>query len=78
MGTPTIDLIEMPRLKLFFTTRFDDEGVLRLYSIDHGDLYITEPSFIKGDILAGIPHSLVMSNIRGETQVTVAYISVKI
>lgn len=67
---PDIDLVELPRLKLTFTLRADHEGVLRLYSVDHVDLYITnDRNSGDGEMLAGIPHSLLLSNIRGETQV---------
>ena len=62
--------MELPRLKLAFTTREDHNGVLRMYSVDHVDLYITNevnPQTVK--MLAGIPHSLLLSNVRGETQV---------
>jgi hypothetical protein len=41
---PDIDLIELPRLKLSLTARKDHEGVLRLYSIDHVDLFIANES----------------------------------
>lgn len=41
---PDIDLIELPRLKLSLTARKDHEGVLRLYSIDHVDLFIVNES----------------------------------
>jgi hypothetical protein len=50
--------------------RADHEGVMRLYSVDHVDLYITnERNALTSKMLAGIPHSLLLSNIRGETQV---------
>ena len=67
---PPIDLVELPRLKLAFNARLDHEGVLRLYSVDHVDLYITnERNDMTKKMLAGIPHSLLLSNVRGETQV---------
>lgn len=69
-GCPPIDLIELPRLKLAFTMKADHEGVHRLYSVDHIDLYIcNERNALTSKMLAGIPHSLLLSNIRGETQV---------
>ena len=34
-GCPSIDVIELPRLKLAFNPRRDHENVLRLYSVDH-------------------------------------------
>lgn len=74
-GCPDVDLIELPRLKLSFTARKDHEGTLRLYSVDHVDLFITnETSAMTAKMLAGIPHSLILSNVRGETQVLVPVI----
>ncbi len=65
-----MDFVELPRLKLAFNLRPDHEGVLRLYSVDHVDLYITnERNSSTAAMLAGIPHSLLLSNVRGETQV---------
>ena len=66
--------MELPRLKLAFAAREDHNGVLRMYSVDHVDLYITNevnPQTVK--MLAGIPHSLLLSNVRGETQVRYSY-----
>lgn len=64
------DLVELPRLKLAFTARPDHEGTLRLYSVDHVDLFLTnEGSDTTKKMLLGIPHSLLLSNVRGETQV---------
>eukprot|EP01038_Epipyxis_sp_PR26KG_P004031 gene4031-5768_t len=74
-GCPSIDLVELPRLKLAFTARPDHEGVLRLYSVDHVDLFITNESNAQtAKMLAGIPHSLILSNVRGETQILVPVI----
>lgn len=74
-GCPPIDLVELPRLKLAFTARPDHEGVLRLYSVDHVDIFITnERNSLTAKMLAGIPHSLLLSNVRGETQVLVPVI----
>ncbi len=67
--------MELPRLKLAFTARLDHEGVLRLYSVDHVDLYISnETNPLTAKMLSGIPHSLLLSNVRGETQVLVPVI----
>lgn len=75
-GCPSIDLVELPRLKLSLTTRPDHEGVLRLYSVDHVDLFISNDNrdAMTTKMLAGIPHSLIFSNVRGETQVLVPVI----
>lgn len=37
-----VALIELPRLKLKFEPRADPQGVLRLYSLDHADLFISD------------------------------------
>jgi hypothetical protein len=75
-GCPSIDLIELPRLKLSFTARLDHSGALRLYSVDHVDLFVTdEKNSMTAKMIAGIPHSLILSNVRGETQVLVPVIT---
>ena len=71
-GCPALDFVELPRLKLCFTARLDHDGVQRLYSVDHGDLFITsEKNEMTEKMLSGIPHSLLLTNVRGETQVLV-------
>ena len=72
-GCPPIALVELPRLKLGFAARPDHEGVLRLYSVDHADLFVANINHTSpvAPMLAGIPHSLVLSNVRGEMQVLV-------
>jgi hypothetical protein len=67
---PDLDLVELPRLKLSFTLRPDHEGTLRLYSVDHVDLFISDERHAgHAGMLAGMPHSLLLSNVRGEAQV---------
>jgi len=76
LGCPPIDLVELPRLKLAFTMRADFNGDLRLYSLDHSDLFVTNerhPAVSK--MIQGIPHSLLLSNLKGELQVLVPVIS---
>lgn len=76
-GCPPIDLIELPRLKLAFEGRFDHAGEYRLYSIDHADLFISNernPTYSK--MIIGIPHSILLSNVRGEMQIVVPVLSV--
>jgi len=66
-GCPAIDLIELPRLKLTFVGREDHEKKYRLYSLDHVDLFITnDRNELTSKMLAGIPHSILLSNIRGK------------
>jgi hypothetical protein len=64
-----VDLIELPRLKLSFTCKKDNDDLLRLYSVDH-DLYISnERSAFTSKLLKGMSHSLLLTNIRGESHV---------
>lgn len=71
-GVPPIDLVELPRLKLSFTCRKDHEGIPRLYSLDHADLFVTnERNDLTSQMLQGIPHSLLLCNTQGETSVLV-------
>ena len=74
-GCPSIDLVEIPRLKLGFTARTDYAGELRLYSIDHADLFVSNernPSICS--MLDGLPHSLLLSTLQGEKQILVPVI----
>jgi len=71
-GCPPVDLVELPRLKLSFTVRETIDGELRLYSLDHSDLFVSNShSPSTTNMLRGIPHSLLMSNSQGELQVLV-------
>jgi hypothetical protein len=75
-GCPPIDLVELPRLKLAFSARKDHMGIERLYSVDHADLFISnERSASTSEMLKGIPHSLLLSNVRGELQVLVPVVA---
>jgi len=72
VGCPVLSLIELPRLKLAFTGRVDPDGETRLYSLDHTDLFVTNHRHpLVNRMLQGIPHSLLLSNLRGELQVLV-------
>eukprot|EP01087_Luapelamoeba_hula_P004848 TRINITY_DN1482_c0_g1_i1.p1 TRINITY_DN1482_c0_g1~~TRINITY_DN1482_c0_g1_i1.p1 ORF type:complete len:4317 (-),score=602.49 TRINITY_DN1482_c0_g1_i1:51-13001(-) len=67
-----IDLIEMPRLKMAFKANLDNDGVTRLYSIDHVNLFITNTrSDLTTRLIRGIPHSLLLSDSNGEIQILV-------
>lgn len=71
-GCPPIDLVELPRLKLSFVGRFDHLNEYRLYSVDHVDLFISnERNATYNKMLIGIPHSIILSNVRGEAQILV-------
>jgi thiol-disulfide isomerase/thioredoxin len=75
-GAPPIKYVELPRLKLAFSCRADFKGDLRLYSLDHSDLFISNVRLpAVNEMLRGIPHSLVLSNLKGELQVLVPVIS---
>ena len=64
-------IVSLPRLKLTFQARKVD-GVVRLYSVDHADMYVTnERSAETTELLAGLPHSLLLSNSNGEISVLV-------
>ena len=41
VGCPHIDLVELPRIKLTLFAKKDHLGEMRLYSMDHSDLYVT-------------------------------------
>ena len=70
-GCPSIDLVELPRLKLAFMVRPDHNGELRLYSLDHSDLFVTNDRHpLINKMVQGIPHCLLLSNLKGEMQVT--------
>ena len=44
---------------------------VRLYSVDHADLFITnERNSMTTELLAGIPHSLLLSNSNGNHLMT--------
>ena len=68
-------VVTLPRLKLTFLARAvpSTRGeVVRLYSVDHADLYITnERNTMITELLAGLPTSLLLSNSNGEMSVLV-------
>jgi len=75
-GVPSVDLVELPRLKLSFTARPDHLGNIRLYSLDHADLFVSnDRNAMTTKMLEGIPHSLLMCNTQGETSVLVPVVS---
>ena len=64
-------VVTLPRLKLTFQARRVGMAV-RLFSVDHADLYITnERNQMTTELLAGMPHSLLLSNSNGELSVLV-------
>ena len=67
-----LDLVDLPRLKLSFAMRHDFEGKMRLFSLDHADLFVSNDFSEISDLVAGIPHSVLLRNAaRGESQLLV-------
>lgn len=67
-----IALLEIPRLKLSFHEQKDENGVWRLYSLDHANLFVSNyRSALTARLLAGMPHSLLLSTTNEELQVLV-------
>lgn len=67
-----IDLLEIPRLKMSFQEQLDEQGVARLYSLDHVNLYVSNyrsPLTIR--LMSGLPHSILMSTSNAELQILV-------
>jgi hypothetical protein len=68
----SLDLVDLPRLKLTFTPKVDSQGNLRLFSVDHADLFISnEHNPFTAKLMVGIPHALLVANLRGEQQLLV-------
>jgi hypothetical protein len=65
-----LHLVSLPRLKLTFEAR-EVHGSVRLYSVDHADLFIINQRNEASSMLAGIPHSLLLSNSNDELSVLV-------
>ena len=66
-GVASIKCIELPRLKLVFEPRDN-----RLYSVDHADLFISNDRHeLITNLVAGIPHALILSNAQDEKQLLV-------
>jgi hypothetical protein len=76
LGHPTtitqsdLHVVSLPRLKLTFQARQVGDSV-RLFSVDHADLFISNARDETTKLLAGIPHSLLLSNSNGEMSVLV-------
>lgn len=67
----SIDLVNVPRLKLTFVTRILD-GESRLYSVDHADLFITnDHTDLALNLIRGMPHSLLLANANRDLTVLV-------
>ncbi len=69
---PNLDLIELPRLNMSFQEKLDENGVMRLYSLDHVNLFVTnQRSNLTTKLMRGIPHSLLLSTTNGELHLLV-------
>ncbi|KAJ8602501.1 hypothetical protein CTAYLR_001253 [Chrysophaeum taylorii] len=68
-GCPELTLVELPRLKLSFTTRLDHYGQVRLFSVDHVDLFVLpdQRNDVAAALVRDIEHSLLLANARGDT-----------
>jgi hypothetical protein len=69
---PSIDLIEMPRLKLNFHEKCDENNTKRLFSMDHSHLFVSNfRSPLSNRLMTGLPHSLLLTSANNELQILV-------
>ena len=73
----TIDWVHLPRLKLTFTAKWDPvASEMRLYSLDHANMYISNT---RNDLVTalcrGIPHSVFMCDPNQELRMLVPAIN---
>ena len=63
-GPVTIDLIELPRLRLTFEKRQGSKGFIRYFCIEHGGLYLAgfKESLGFHSLLYDLPHAVLLSN----------------
>jgi hypothetical protein len=68
-----VDLVwvTLPRLKLNFHARADPSGQLRLYSLDHAHLFVSNLQPAEIGVMRGVPHSLIMQDAHGELAILV-------
>ena len=70
-GESALRFVMLPRLKLTFEARRVN-GTVRLYSVDHAELFITNARDEQTSrLLAGVPHSLILVSHNGEQSVLV-------
>jgi hypothetical protein len=70
LSQSSLHIVSLPRLKLTFQARQVGDSV-RLYSVDHADLFITNERDETASLLAGLSHSLLLSSSNGEMSVLV-------
>lgn len=63
-GPVTVDLIELPRLRLTFEKRQGSKGLIRYFCIEHSGLYLAgfKESLGFHTLLYDLPHSVLLSN----------------
>lgn len=67
-----LDLVELPRLKISFHEKLDENGIKRLYSIDHSNLFVSNyRSDLTTSLIRGVPHSLLLSTVDEEMHILV-------
>lgn len=64
----SIDLVELPRLHLTFEKRLDRDGNVRYYCLEQTGLFLADNDFQAEaqDIIAGIPHAILLCNVENE------------
>jgi hypothetical protein len=76
MDDISIDLLELPRLKLSFHEKMDENGVKRLYSVDHSNLFVSNyRSDLISTLMRGVPQSLLLSTVDGELHILVPIVN---
>lgn len=72
-----MSLIELPRLKLKLQPRTDENGVVRLYSLDHADLFISDfRDELVDRLVKAMPHSILMEDSGRELSLLIPNIPV--
>lgn len=72
-----VSIVHLPRLKATFKPKVGDDGVARLYSLDHAGLFVTDrrtESLL--ELMRGIPQSVVLENKHRELFLMVPNVSV--
>lgn len=76
-GEVFLDLIQIPRLKMNFHQKRDENGFYHIYSVDHSHLFITNfTSELTSHLMNGLPHSILLSSINNELNVLVPAIDI--
>lgn len=71
-STECLNLIELPRLKINFHEKNDENGILRIFSLDHSHLFISNyTSPLTHRLMEGLPHALLLASANDELQILV-------